>query len=109
MKRFNLIDLFIIVLSLLFFYFVLTRIFGHSATDFTIAIGAFSAIGTLFYKLYSNLYKLNREVGEFKSNTKFSFKNLKSDVSTLKSDVSTLKSDVSEIKDDLRAIKRKLI
>lgn len=48
------------------------------------------------------VYKLNREVGElktdfniFKNNTIISFKNLK--------------SDVSEIKDDLRAIKRKLI
>ncbi|MBI2671326.1 hypothetical protein HYX16_00150 [Candidatus Woesearchaeota archaeon] len=108
MKKFDFLDFVILILFLLAFYFILTRIFGHSATDISIGFALFSILGSM-------LYQLNREVGELKANTKFSFKmfktdmsGLKSDVSVLKSDVSVLKSDVSEIKEDLKVIKRKL-
>ncbi len=51
-----------VALTILFFYMVLTRIFGHSVTDLSIVI-------SLFGMLCTWLYNLNREVGEVK--TKF--------------------------------------
>ena len=60
----------IIILFILSVYFILTRIFGHSATDVTISVTLFTLIGGL-------LYKLNREFGEFKIRTVNSFERLK--------------------------------
>lgn len=48
-----------VALTVLFIYMLLTRIFGHSASDFALAATAFGTIG-------SWIYKLNREVGELK-------------------------------------------
>ena len=67
--KFRFLDLVIIVLFLLAVYFILTRIFGHSATDFTIMVTLFTILGGL-------LYNLNRELGEFKVRTINSFKRM---------------------------------
>jgi len=45
MKKFDFIDLIILILFLLAFYFILTRIFGHSATDISIGFTLISGIG----------------------------------------------------------------
>ncbi len=52
-----------VALTALFFYMVLTRIFGHSATDFALTTTLFGMLGTW-------LYNLNREVGELKTELK---------------------------------------
>jgi hypothetical protein len=46
-------------------YFILTRIFGHSATDATIIVSLFSILSAFLIKINTSLYKLNRELGEF--------------------------------------------
>jgi len=79
MKNFKIswIDIVIIILFLLSLYLILTRIFGHSASDLTITITLFSLLGGL-------VYKLNREFGEFKIKTVNSFTNLKGDINLIK-------------------------
>ena len=76
-SKINLIDIVIILLFLLSVYFILTRIFGRSATDLMIGVTLFSLLGGL-------LYKLNREFGEFKITTISSFKKLKEDIIEIK-------------------------
>lgn len=76
-KKISLIDIIIILLSILAVYFIITRIFGHSATDLTISVTLFTLLGGL-------LYKLNREIGEFKIKTMNSFKMLKEDIESIK-------------------------
>ena len=71
--KFKILDLVIVLLFLLFVYFVLTRIFGHSATDFTIMITLFTILGGL-------LYNLNREFGEFKVKTVHGFGKVREDI-----------------------------
>jgi len=77
MVKVSWIDIAIILLFILAVYFILTRIFGHSATDLTISFTLFTLLGGL-------LYKLNREIGEFKIKTINSFKMLKEDIKGLK-------------------------
>ena len=76
-KKIDIIDITIIILFMLAIYFILTRIFGHSATDTIISV-------TLFTLLVGLLYKLNRELGEFKIKTMNSFNNLKEDIIEIK-------------------------
>ena len=79
-QKINWIDLLIVGLFLLTVYFILTRIFGHSASDLTISVSLFTFLGSL-------LYKLNREVGELKINTVNAFGRLKEDISFIKKKV----------------------
>lgn len=77
-KKINLaLDVTILILFFMAVYFILTRIFGHSATDLTITV-------TLFCLLGSMLYKLNREVGEFKLNVVHSFEKIGEDLKEIK-------------------------
>ena len=76
-KKIGIMDIIIILLFILAVYFILTRIFGHSATDITISITLFTLIGGL-------LYKLNREFGEFRIKTIHAFKELKKDINEIK-------------------------
>ena len=50
-------------------YFILTRIFGHSATDITISASLFTILSGIIYQIGNMVYKLNREFGEFKIKT----------------------------------------
>jgi len=77
MAKISWIDILIIILFIATLYFVLTRIFGHSASDLTISISLFILLGSL-------IYKINREIGEFKVKTINSFRNLREDLNDLK-------------------------
>ena len=77
MRKLNWIDILIILLFLLAVYFILTRIFGHSASDLTITI-------SLFTVLAMALYKLNREVGEIKIGMRNGFSRIKEDINSIK-------------------------
>ena len=76
-KKIRWIDIIIIILFILAVYFILTRIFGHSASDLAISI-------TLFTLLAAGMYKLNREIGEFKIRTINSFEKFKDDINLIK-------------------------
>ena len=76
-KKLELIDIVLIILFIIAVYFILTRVFGHSATDLTISVTLFTFLGGL-------LYKLNRELGEFKIKTKNSFERLGDDMKEIK-------------------------
>jgi len=76
-KKVDWVDSIIIILFILAIYFILTRIFGQSATDLTISVTLFTLVGGM-------LYKLNREVGEFKIKTINSFDRLKKDITEIK-------------------------
>ncbi len=75
-KKMGLVDIFIIVMFLLTIYFILTRLFGHSATDTTISVSLFTILSGL-------LYNLNKEFGEFKIKTIHSFNKLKEDINKI--------------------------
>ncbi len=77
MKKFGWIDILIIILFLLSVYFILTRIVGKSASELAIGITLFSLLAVV-------LYKLNREIGEFKIKTVNSFNKLREDTSLIK-------------------------
>lgn len=92
----------IIILFLLSFYFILTRIFGNSASDLTIIVALFSFLGSLMLKVVSFIYGLNREVGEVKVNSINSFGKIKNDMGLLKESIQLLRGDVSKIRKKLR-------
>lgn len=71
------IDILLVILFIISVYFILTRIFGHSATDLTISVSLFTFLAGL-------LYKLNRELGEFKIKSINSFDNLKQDMTLIR-------------------------
>ncbi|HLC88693.1 MAG TPA: hypothetical protein VJG49_01530 [Candidatus Nanoarchaeia archaeon] len=62
-------------------YLILTTIFGNSATPIEVTLMLFLGLGSLFG---SQIYKLNREVGEIKINMKHSFNNIKEDMDSIK-------------------------
>ena len=62
-------------------YLILTTIFGNSATPTEVTLMLFLGLGSLFG---SQIYKLNREVGEIKINMKHSFNNIKEDMDSIK-------------------------
>ncbi len=66
-----------IILFVVVIYMILTRIFGHSATDLAIVIG-------LVVLLFTNQYGLNREIGELRISIKHSFENVKNDIELIK-------------------------
>ena len=83
-SKVNLIDIVIVLLFLLSVYFILTRIFGHSATDLVISVSLFSLLVGVILKIMQIGFNLNREFGEFKTNTINSFKKLKEDIIEIK-------------------------
>ncbi len=82
---FTWIDAVIIIFFLLAVYFMLTRIFGHSATDLSIT-------AAFFISLAGFLYNLNREFGEFKVKTIMSFEKVHTDLSKITADMEKLKT-----------------
>ncbi|MBI3051999.1 hypothetical protein HYY74_06105 [Candidatus Woesearchaeota archaeon] len=83
-SKISLIDAMIIILFLMAVYFILTRIFGHSATDLTIAITLFTLLGGM-------MYRLKREVGELKIKTINSFGRLNEDIRQIEDGLSQIK------------------
>lgn len=82
--KFTALDVVLLLLFLLSVYFILTRIFGHSATDLTITVSLFTFLGTLLFRVMHILLGLNREFGEFKVKTIQSFGNMKQDMQVIK-------------------------
>lgn len=70
-------DALLIILFIAVLYLILTRIFGHSASDLSILIG-------LFTLLFTNQYRLNREIGEVKMTMKHSFEKVKEDITAIR-------------------------
>lgn len=90
-EKIKFIDIYIIVMFLLAVYFILTRIFGHSATDITISSTLFTALGIL-------IYKLNREFGEFKIKTIYSFEKIREEFKEVRKDIKEIKTDIKFLK-----------
>jgi hypothetical protein len=65
--KFEWIDALIIALFLLSVYLILTRLFGHSATDLQIIFSVFSIYTSALFYIFNFLYKMNRELGEIKT------------------------------------------
>jgi len=84
MKKFSWIDILILFLFLLSVYFILIRIFGHSANDLTIIVSLFTFLGSLIFKSIHLSFNLNRELGEFRIKTIHSFKSIKGDINLIK-------------------------
>ncbi len=76
-KKIDWLKIILVILFILSVYLVLTRIIGHSATDFAITISIFTFLGGL-------LYSLNREFGEFKIKTINAFDKMKKDIEEIK-------------------------
>ena len=104
MSKYNLrlVDIITAISFFILVYFILTRIFGHSATDLAIAFSSFFMLGGL-------LYALNREVGEFKSSTVHSFSRLKDDMGGVKTDLEDIKDRLNGVEDDTSEIKRDVL
>ncbi|MBU0460380.1 MAG: hypothetical protein KKH52_03690 [Nanoarchaeota archaeon] len=75
------LDVLGIVFLIFAVYLILTTIFGNSATPIEVTLMLFLGIGSLFG---SQIYKLNREVGEIKINMKYSFNKIKEDMDAIK-------------------------
>ena len=84
MAKVSIVDILLIILFLLAVYFILTRLFGHSASDLAISVTLFTLVGGM-------LYKLNREFGEFKIRVINTFSRLKEDVNEIKEAVTETK------------------
>jgi len=67
MKRLELIDAVIIVLTVIAFILIAQKLFGSSPTDMQVAISVFSLLSSFIIKLYFSHSRLNREVGEIKT------------------------------------------
>ncbi len=98
--KFTWVDGLMILLSVLVIYMILTRIFGHSATELTIMI-------TLFTLLGINQYKLNRELGEQNMMIKGSFERMRDAVQEIKGEMHEMKADIHGIKGRLDALERR--
>ena len=94
MVKVSFIDLLTIVAFLVVFYLILTRIFGHSATDMQLMVGVFTAL--MIY-----LAKLDREIGESKIDTKHRFGNIESNMNIFK-------DELAKVHKSLEAINNKL-
>lgn len=102
------LDVLGIIFLLFAVYLILTTIFGNSATPIEVTVIIFLGLGSLFG---SQLYKLNREMGEMKVSVKHSFVRVKDDIHSVKEDVNVIKDKVGkidEIKEGISLIKNKL-
>lgn len=83
------LDVLGIVFLLFAIYLILTTIFGNSATPIEVTLMLFLGLGSLFG---SQLYKLNRELGEIKVSMKQSFERVKGDIKEIKGDISFIRN-----------------
>ena len=94
-----------VLLYLLSVYFMLTRIFGHSATELTILIGVFTILGSLIIHNSHYTLKINRELGELKVETKACLAEIKKDIGEMKMelrDFHTMNTDIATIKKKIK-------
>ena len=101
MRRFDWLDALMILLFLLAVYFILTRIFGHSASDIAIFVSLFGFLAVA-------LYKLNRVFGEMKVRVSYVEKGIKEGFDRVRGDINVLKEEMGLVKGDMGLIKKKL-
>ena len=65
---------------------ILTRVFGHSATDVQIYIGIVSG----FFLITGYMMRMNREIGEIKIDMKHGFERVREDINGIKDNISRL-------------------
>lgn len=90
MKKIRLIDAAIIILTIVVFILILQKLFGSSPTEVQVTFGLASILFTFLLKINSSHNKLNREVGE------------------LKTDVQHIHQKLDDVEKSLIAIKTKL-
>ena len=78
------LNLLLIILLIIGAYLLITRILGHSPTDFQIILWMVGFFGTAILKTFSLIYGLNREIGELKTNIKNSFDKIRVDIKDIK-------------------------
>ena len=84
-KIFNwILNLALIILLAIGLYLFLTRIFGHSPTDFQLIIWIAGFFGTALLKIFSIVYGINREIGELKIRIQEGFIKIKNDIGGIK-------------------------
>ncbi len=87
----NWIESILILILIILFVMILTRIFGNTATDIQVYLAFFSGLTAVamyainIHRDVSNyLIKLNREVGEIKAEMINSFKKVRNDINEIK-------------------------
>lgn len=73
-----------LVFFLLAVYLILTTIFGNSATPIEVTITLIGGLSVL-------IYRMNREIGEIKTNMKHSFGKIKEDINLIRGDLGLIK------------------
>ncbi len=96
------LDILGIALLLFAVYLILTTIFGNSATPIEVTLSLFLGLGSLFG---SQLYKMNRELGEIKVGLKHSFHKVKLEMGNIKSEIGDIKLEMGNIKSEIGDIK----
>lgn len=91
MAKINWTQVLSIILFVIVVYMILTRLFGHSATDLAITVG-------LFVLLFINQYQLNREMGEIKSALKYGFIKVKEDISRIDEGIMVINKKTKNIR-----------
>jgi len=73
------LNILLIVFLITGIYLFITRIFGHSPTDFQLILWLLGFFSTTILKIFTLIYNLNREIGEIKIQIKEGFKKIKED------------------------------
>tara|TARA_Y100000034_G_scaffold80413_1_gene96471 strand:+ start:2141 stop:2467 length:327 start_codon:yes stop_codon:yes gene_type:complete len=76
---------------------ILTRVFGHSATDVQIYIGIVSG----FFLITGYMMRMNREIGEIKVDMKHGFDRVGEEFGRVREDFHGVGEDIKSIKDDI--------
>jgi len=85
-KKIEWLEILFWIIMIILFIMILSRIFGHSATDIQIYLAIFTGLFIIMghiLKLNNNIGKLNREIGEIKIQMISSFKKVREDISKL--------------------------
>lgn len=78
------LNILIIILIIVGIYLFVTRILGHSPTDFQLILWLFGFLVAVILKISALIYGLNREIGEIKANIKSSFNKIRIDLKEIK-------------------------
>jgi len=97
MKLETIINSIIVLMLILFFYLLLTRILGHSATDLQLFISFIGILSVIFIAIYQSLNKLDQRITRLE--THFSY---------MKRDIKEIKENLVSINEVLEKIKNKL-
>lgn len=80
-KIFNwILNILLVILLGVGIYLFLTRILGHSPTDFQLILWIAGFSGTALLKIFNMIYNINREIGEIKIGVMEGFGKIKQDM-----------------------------